>query len=195
MKNSINWKAILFLIFLTTFSCLSKAQIYNGDSSKRLIVIVRPGNGYDNSGNAPSYTQNNSSTAQQPYTDPDVVRMPEEKTESPATSNSLGQNPNSPMSIRFISGDKHNSHLKDIGSDTSGMIITPSKKAIMYVDNIDPVNSKSLLHQTNQICFDISAESVLATSLNYNIIQFVSITIDGSYTIKQSIALTPAWLS
>jgi hypothetical protein len=169
MKSDINWKVMLTLIFLTTISCMAKAQIYNGDSSKRLIIIVRPGSNYDNSGGTTPSTDNGSSTTtttQPAYPDPDATST---KLNKPAigTSDDMDQTSGKPVSIKFIPGDKKVSH-KGVGGDTSGMNRRPLKKDTVYITKVDTINTTTPRHQSNKILFLELGGPGLAISLNYD---------------------------
>jgi hypothetical protein len=129
---------------------MARAQIYNGDSSKRLIIIVRPGSNYDSgsSGTTPS-TDNGSptnTTSQPTYTNPTSGK---------------------PLSIKFIPGDKNSPH-KGIGGDTSSMNRRLLNKDTVYVTKIDTINTTTPRHQSNKILFFELGGPGLAISINYD---------------------------
>jgi len=146
---------------------MARAQIYNGDSSKRLIIIVRPGSNYDNSSGTTPSTDNSSSTTTTPpaYTDPDATSA--KPARSSTTADDMDQTSGKPVSIKFIPGDKKSSH-KGIGGDTSGMNRRSFKKDTVYITKVDTINTTTPRHQSNKIVYLELGGPGLAISLNYD---------------------------
>jgi len=149
---------------------MASAQIYNGDSSKRLIIIVRPGSNYDSGGGTTTPSTDNglsTSTTTPTYTDPNSTATAPGTTQGTGTSDGIDPITGKPVSIKFIPGDKKSSH-KGIGGDTSVMNRKSLKKDTVFITQTDTVNTTTQRHQSNQIIFLEIGGPGLAISINYD---------------------------